>query len=125
MRDLFTQPDLYDGLGDMLYVFEQCAINIRNEDVVEGMCSVLSAHADESRGQDPEAAEAEAFVHWNGPALVKADKVIEKALNLHFPVGGWHFSHVSTEGQQSPYSSESQVVRRHKRAASRLPFLGA
>ena len=124
MKSLFTDPALYAGLGDILWVFEQCALKTCNEAVVEGMGSIVTLHADSRRGLNAEAIEKEAFIHFNGPPLARADGLIKEALDLHFKGKDWHFTQVSVNGQKSPFSVESQVMRRLKATRPKLPFLG-
>ena len=49
MKSLLTTPQLYADLGDILHVFQHCALKGRNEAVVVGMGSMVSLHADKTR----------------------------------------------------------------------------
>eukprot|EP00918_Siedleckia_nematoides_P076184 GHVU01166606.1.p1 GENE.GHVU01166606.1~~GHVU01166606.1.p1 ORF type:complete len:195 (+),score=30.81 GHVU01166606.1:497-1081(+) len=60
MKSLLTDRSLFAGLGDILFVFEMCALKIGNESVLEGMNSVVSKHADSVRGASADTYEAEA-----------------------------------------------------------------
>eukprot|EP00918_Siedleckia_nematoides_P014375 GHVU01031220.1.p1 GENE.GHVU01031220.1~~GHVU01031220.1.p1 ORF type:complete len:127 (-),score=5.37 GHVU01031220.1:251-631(-) len=123
MKDMLTDQSLFSGLGDILFVFEMCALKTSNESVLEGMNSIVSAHADSVRGAAAETYEAEAYLHWNGPPLHKADSVITGALNSYFGGSSWHFSHVSPSSVFSPYVYKSKVLRRLMEDGGRLPFL--
>ena len=123
MKSLFTEVELFAGIGDILSVFEQCALKICNEAVVEGMGSIVTMHADARRGLEAGAYEKEAFIHFNGPPLDKADGIIKEALTIHFKGPEWHFRQTSAVGQKSLFSVESEVMRRHKAVPSKLPFL--
>eukprot|EP00918_Siedleckia_nematoides_P025377 GHVU01054799.1.p1 GENE.GHVU01054799.1~~GHVU01054799.1.p1 ORF type:complete len:203 (-),score=30.07 GHVU01054799.1:561-1169(-) len=82
MKDLFTAPAFYQGIEDLLYVFERCALKTSNEAVVEGLTSIVGRHAAADRNSAVETISDEAFVHYNGPLLHEADSVIEQALDL-------------------------------------------
>eukprot|EP00918_Siedleckia_nematoides_P085041 GHVU01186976.1.p1 GENE.GHVU01186976.1~~GHVU01186976.1.p1 ORF type:complete len:177 (+),score=16.85 GHVU01186976.1:339-869(+) len=123
IKDLLTISTLYDGLGDILWVFEQCAFKTRNEAIVEGMTSLLKAHSSDVRHLSPESAEAEAFIHWSGPPLHQADGLIEKALDRYFKGSDWYFQHTSDIERQSSYAITSQVITRLKESTGKLPFL--
>eukprot|EP00918_Siedleckia_nematoides_P018042 GHVU01038609.1.p1 GENE.GHVU01038609.1~~GHVU01038609.1.p1 ORF type:complete len:386 (+),score=44.12 GHVU01038609.1:1559-2716(+) len=125
MRDLFTHSTLYQGLESILYVFERCAVKGRNEAVVEGMTSVLARHTDTKRCLSPEAATAEAYIHWNGPPLHAADAIISAALDAYFGEGNsWHFAHTSYGGLHGLFSGTSQVLQRIRaEQPGRLSFL--
>ena len=90
------------------------------------MGSIVTLHADSRRGLNTEAIEKEAFIdiHFNGPPLARADKLIKVALDLHFKGKDWHFTQVSVNGQKGPFFVESQVMRRFKSTRPKLPFLG-
>jgi hypothetical protein len=122
---LFTQKELSNNLGDVLYVFPACALKTRNEAVVEGIGSVVNMHASSRRGMSAEMYEHEAFIHFNGPPLARADGLIKAALNDHFDGKPWHFNHTSVAGQRSTNSMQggSKVLRRHKGDVGKLPFL--
>eukprot|EP00918_Siedleckia_nematoides_P070622 GHVU01154254.1.p1 GENE.GHVU01154254.1~~GHVU01154254.1.p1 ORF type:complete len:211 (+),score=29.79 GHVU01154254.1:683-1315(+) len=74
MKDLFTRRELYEDIGDILYLFEQCVLKTCNESVLESMGNVVSNHASEARSLEVDSSEAEAYVHWNGPPLHLADQ---------------------------------------------------
>lgn len=108
--------------GNILWLFEHCALKIRNEAVVEGMGSIVNLHADPRRHLSSAAYNAEAWIHYNGPPLPKAKGIIEEALDLHF--GGrdnWHFVQASSKGMRSVFSVTSEVVQRHQQQRGRLP----
>eukprot|EP00918_Siedleckia_nematoides_P105699 GHVU01230798.1.p1 GENE.GHVU01230798.1~~GHVU01230798.1.p1 ORF type:complete len:300 (+),score=42.69 GHVU01230798.1:461-1360(+) len=123
MKDLFTTPAFYQGIEDILYVFERCALKSCNEAVVEGVTSVVGRHAAADRGSDSDTITAETLVHYNGPLLHEADGIIEEALNRYFGEGKWHFDHFSDTGRAGPYAQQSAVLTRLKADKSRLPFL--
>jgi hypothetical protein len=118
---LFTDSALYTGLGGVLSVFDQCALKICNEAVVEGMGSIVNMHADRRRGLSAQKyASEESFVHYNGPPLPKADGIIKAALDIHFGGKPWLFTQTSREGQRSAFSLEGQVMRRHSATPCKL-----
>jgi hypothetical protein len=123
MAAIFTDGKLYDGLGDILYVFEQCVLKIRNEAVVEGMGSIVNLHANGRRGLSADAYVQEAFIHVNGPMIDKADGLVKEALDIHFKDKPWHFTQRSACGLGSAYSVESEVMGRLKAMKSKLPFM--
>jgi hypothetical protein len=125
MAALFTDPKLYDGLGDILYAFEQCVLKIRNEAVVEGMGSIVNTmHADPRRGLSADAYVKEAFIHVNGPMIDKADGLVKEALDIHFGDKPWHFTQRSAVGmRKSPFSIQSEVISRLKAMVGALPFM--
>ena len=123
MKSLFTDSGLYTGLGGVLSVFDQCALKICNEAVVEGMGSIVNMHADRRRGLSAQKYASESFVHYNGPPLPKADGIIKAALDIHFGGKPWHFTQTSREGQRSAFSLEGQVMRRHSATPCKLAFM--
>ena len=44
MKDLMTDSNLYDGVGEWILLFQHCALKVVNEAIVEGMGSVLDRH---------------------------------------------------------------------------------
>jgi len=123
MAALFTDGALSDGLGDILYAFEQCALKIRNEAVVEGMGSIVNLHADGRRGLNAQAYVQEAFIHVNGPMIDKADGLVTEALDIHFGNKPWHFTQRSPMGLNGAFTIESEVISRLKAMKSKLPFM--
>lgn len=126
MKPLFTDKKLYEGLGDILFLFQHCALKTRNEAVVEGMGSIVSMHADPRRGLSAEAYEKEAFIHYNGPTLSSADgraRIIKEALDIHFIKGTSHFTKESDRALSKSTGSTSKVIQRHKEMKSKLPYL--
>eukprot|EP00918_Siedleckia_nematoides_P025746 GHVU01055578.1.p1 GENE.GHVU01055578.1~~GHVU01055578.1.p1 ORF type:complete len:390 (-),score=46.99 GHVU01055578.1:512-1681(-) len=123
MKDLFTTRALYAGLADILYVFEMCVLKTHNESVLESVGNILGIHADDGRAPDPSSVEVEAFVHWNGPPLHRADGIIEAALNKHFEPNRWHFGQVSRSCAHGNFSRTSKVIQRLQAVTGRLPFL--
>lgn len=127
MKSLFTNEQLWKGLGDILWMFEQCALKVRNEAVVEGMGSIVNLHADPRRHLSAEAYNKEAFIHYNGPPLPKARDIIKEALTHYFAEtrgGVEHFIQTSWAGQRGAFSLVSEVIQRHKREEARLPCWG-
>jgi hypothetical protein len=128
MAYLYTEKELYEDCGDIMWLFEACVLKIRNEAVVEGMGSIVSKHADKRRGRiEAESYTGEAFVHFNGPPLGKADKMIRTALDKHFFTAkkkGWHFRHTSRAGQAGVNSMVSEVLQRLLKEKSKLPCWG-
>jgi hypothetical protein len=120
MKSVFACKELYAGLGDVLCVFQACALKTRNEAVVEGIDGVVNMHANSRRGLSAEMYEHEAFIHFNGPPLARATGIIRDALNEHFEGKDWHVTHTSLGGQRNV---NSMVMRRHKAEPGKLPFL--
>ena len=123
MKAIWTDSELNVGLGDILYAFEQCALKIRNEAVVEGMGSIVNLHADGRRGLSSDAYVQEAFIHVNGPMIDKVDGLVKEALDRHFKGKPWHFMQRSARGLASAFSIESEVIGRLKAMKSKLPFM--
>ena len=59
-------------------------------------------------------------VAMNGPSLVEADGVIEKAMRAYFKFKRWHF--VKTTDIRDCFN-KSQVLKRLKGQVSKLPFM--
>ena len=123
MKSLYMDSDLHAGLGDIMYVFEHCALKTRNEAVVEGIGSIVNMHADGRRGLSAEAYEKEAFIHFNGPPLPKADGIIKEALDIHFEGKPWHFKKDSAEALAKFSGTQSLVLNRHKQETCKLPCM--
>ena len=122
MKSVFTDRKLHSDIGDILYLFQHCALKTRNEVVVEGIGSIVNMHADGRRGLSANGYEKEAFIHYNGPPLAKADGIIRGALDIHFEGKKWHFEKDSYEAQRRFLGSVSQVIERHKDNLGKLPF---
>ena len=128
-------PELSKDLGQILYLFQHCALKSKNEACVEGYGSTIERHASKLRGnQDQENYASEAFLHINGPLLHEADYLIERALNLHFGIGKdgkqklWHFC--NTPASLAKHAGElknieqSAVLKRLNEATSKVSFTG-
>jgi hypothetical protein len=132
MRDLLTTRELYADLGDILYVFQHAALKGRNEAVVEGMGSMVSMHADKTRGRlGFDQYSAEAIFYYNFPPLSHpaSTGLICEALTLCFGKDKhgidkpWHFKATSAGGQASIYNTGSKVTRRLAGVAAKHSFM--
>ena len=124
MKSVFTESKLYSGVGDILYLFQHCALKTSNEAVVEGIGNIVNMHADRRRGLSSDAYEREAFIHYNGPPLCKADGLIKEVLDIHFDEGKpWHFTKGSRGAQSVSAGSKSAVLTRHHGEPSKLPCM--
>jgi hypothetical protein len=97
MKDLFTQPALYGGLADWLYLFQHCALKTSNEAVVESMGCVLDHFASPVRNLSFVRFCRDAFTSWNGPKLGEAEDFLKAALDIYFEGKPWNF-HTLTKG---------------------------
>jgi len=126
MHELFERPGLYANVHDWLYIFELCAVKSSNESVVESMGNIIDQHAAPGRHLNPEEYAREAFIHWNGPQLHRADRFLAASLNRHFKVswpGGWRFTNVTRRMEMLNFKHTSKVVDRLQRRPSKFPFL--
>lgn len=113
MHELFERPGLYANVHDWLYIFELCAVKSSNESVVESMGNIIDQHAAPGRHLNPEEYAREAFIHWNGPQLHRADRFLAASLNRHFKVswpGGWRFTNVTRRMEMLNFKHTSKVV---------------
>eukprot|EP00854_Cymbomonas_tetramitiformis_P020563 gene20563-24644_t len=125
MCDVFTVPGLYEGLHDWLYAFTHAALKFQNEAVIEGQGSTTDRHADKKRGVTQEKFVMDSFVDYNGPVSHEANEFIIKALDKRFERsrdGAWHFTSADERGRTKPWGV-FQVVDRHTKKRSRLPFM--
>ena len=126
MKELFTSEALYKDVPDWMYLFELCVTHTSNEAVVESMGNVIDKHASPTRGLLPENYAREAFIHWNGPPLLRADKLLVAALNHHFAGDGpqdWNFVNKVQRGDKLKFKHVSKVIDRVRSQPSRLPFM--
>ena len=86
-----------------------------NECVVEVQVSTISSIESSSRTLKHETSERLTFVSSNGPHPLKAMKLIEDALNMHFKGKPWHF--VLSDSKYYV----SRVVERLMKEADALP----
>ena len=102
-------PEISKGLGQILYLFQHCALKSKNESNVEGFGSTIERHASKLRGNQDQANYAnEAFIHINGPLVHDADYIIERALNMHFGK--------DKDGKQKPWHFTNTVGSLYKNA---------
>ena len=132
MRDLLLTPALHNGLGDIMYVFQHAVLKGRNEAVIEGMGSMVSLHADKTRGRlGFEQYSVEAIFHYNFPPLSHpaSRRIVKEVLTEHFGRDSdgkpkqWHFSATSAAGQASVNNERSIVLRRLDAAEARHAFM--
>ena len=90
---MFLKYDLlYSVIEDLLRLFLRCALKTHVESVAESMGSIIDIHSDKRKGINVTVVGEECVIHWNGPAVDKANGLLEAALDRHF--GGkrnWHF----------------------------------
>eukprot|EP00854_Cymbomonas_tetramitiformis_P022563 gene22563-27235_t len=125
MRDVFTMPAIYEAVHDRLYAFTHAALKFQNEAVIEGQGSTIDRHTDKTRGLTQEKYAMESFVDYNGPVSHEAEEFIIKALAKRFEKsrdGAWHFTSADERGRAKPWGV-SQVVDKHMKKRSRLPFM--
>ena len=67
----------------------------------------------------------EAFIHWNGPALAKADGLLSDALSKYFGNKEWHFNKTSKLGQTSSaqLGFTSETLRDLRNEESKFAFM--
>ena len=92
MKDLYTNPDLYDKVHDWSYLYNHCVLKIQNEAVVEGMGSTLNKHAKAERHLDQVNYFRGAFVDYNCPASHDSDSIIIEVVNRLAKNSRWHFN---------------------------------
>lgn len=123
MRDLFTAPALYEGLQDILFVWQHLALATRCEAVVEGMTKLVAEHADGQRGLSDIKYNEESFIRWNGPSLAESDPVMKEALRLRFGDGGVRFTQTSARRAAGAYGMVGKVMQRHDKEKSKFSFM--
>jgi len=96
---------------------------------VEGMGSMVSLHADKTRGSLAfESYSAEAIFHYNFPPLAhpSSTSIIREAPTLYFGEGKpWHFEQTSAKGTASIFSIRSKVMRRLSSEPAKHAFMCA
>jgi hypothetical protein len=132
MKDLILVLELNADAGDILYLFQHAVLKGRNEAVIEGMGSMVSLHADKTRGRlGFDQYSAEAIFHYNFPPLShpSARVIIVEVLTDHFGKDKdgnpkpWHFTPTSAIGQASKYNERSAVLRRLDAVVPRHAFM--
>ena len=84
--------------------------------VVESMGNYMELYGDKRRGRmDIDDVGKEAFIHWNGPPTVKADRLGRESLDRIFGRGRWHFITLDNK-------LDSVVTKRLKKEEPDLPF---
>ena len=122
MKTIFTCSAFYSGIQDWLFLFENCALKIINEEVVESMGSVMSKHCALSRGSLNQATLVqETRVAWNGPSLAECNPLLKDALTRHFGGPNWRFT--SKVSRSSAVKPKSAVVARLEKERSPLSSL--
>jgi len=126
MKELFTSEMLYVDIQDWMFLFEVCAAHTSNEAVVESMGNIIDQHVSPRRGLSPENYSREAFIHWNGPLLHRADAFLTASLNIHFKGNGprdWNFLNNTQRADKLRFKHVSKVVDRVRSERSKLPFM--
>ena len=82
MSSLFIDKRFYDGLEDVVLLFNHMILKTANEAVTESMGCVIDIHASPNRHLNQLAYSDEALVHWNGPKVHEATVFLTRALNL-------------------------------------------
>ena len=128
VKDILTRSSYYNGPHDIVYLLQHCMLKTINEAVVESMGCCVDVHADPSRHLSAEKYAIEAFIDRNGPPVSAADKLLAKALDMHFEKynsrqgdGSWRF-HI--KDSTSKYFRQSKVVVGEANKPSKLPFMG-
>ena len=126
MKVLFTEEAFFESIGDLLYLFNHCALKGCCEAVVEGMGSVVGRHASDLRGSlAHEKYTKEAIIHWNGPESHEAEKFLVNSLDVHFKGKRWNFyPEGSSIGSKHLYltTNVSKVIDRRMSMKSKFPF---
>ena len=125
MKELFTTPELREGVQEWLQLFNLCVLKTQNEAVVEGMGSTVDKHAKGQRHLNQENYASETFVDYNGPESHECEGVLTEALHRLFKTkskGDWRFNSIDRQGRAKPWFV-SKLVDRHKRKKSKLSFL--
>ena len=126
-------PEISKNLGQILYLFQHCALKSKNEACVEGYGSIIERHASKLRGNQDQANYAnEGFIHINGPQVHDANDLLERSLNLFFGKDKngkqkpWHF--VNTEASAAhnagvlKHVTQSKVLKRVLSEPSKVSF---
>ena len=125
IKDFLKKPELYRGVELTLHSVTVAAVKISVESVVESLVSRYEQHFDSARQLTEEKALDEMEISENGPAFVKADTVLNAAMDNYWKSkksdNFWHFIHKSHDIRA--HSGESKVVKKCLNMASRLPFM--
>ena len=119
---LFQTPALYEGIGELLFIFQLCSLKGGNEAVNEGLGGTIAIHADGQRGLGVAKVLAEARIHRNGPHLVHADALLASALDRHFGDKPWHFKHAENSRSRVAITGISLVLKRLNEAHAKTGF---
>ena len=122
MEDIFTDPALFEGVHDWLYLLQLCTLKIQNEAVVEGMGSTIDRHAVAGRGLSQDNYVKESFIEYNGPSSTECEGFLTAALNLYFDGKPWRFEHTDKQSR-GKYQGVSAVVSRLQKRTSKLLFM--
>jgi len=125
MKSLYTTSSLYDGLPAVMRIFDKSSTASSCEAFVEAIASMVGKHASAERGSAVRTYSIETFIHWNAPALAKADKLLSDALSKHFGDKDWHFTKTSAAGQASTarLGYKSKVMHQMHMAESKFRFM--
>ena len=100
------------------------AVKFSVESSVESLISRYEIHFDKTRQLTAHNAHMEMFIAENGPTLVRADKLLKRALDKYFigetKKNQWHFYHTD---ETRFHQEESLTVRRLKKVKSKLSFV--
>jgi hypothetical protein len=119
---LFQTPALYEGIGELLFIFQLCSLKGGNEAVNEGLGGTIAIYADGQRGLGVAKVLAEARIHRNGPHLVHADALLASALDRHFGDKPWHFKHAENSRSRVAITGISLVLKRLNEAHAKTGF---
>ena len=126
---ILTKKYFYEGLGDYIYMYQHCALKICNEAVVEGMCSVVSKHADGAMSLTFTHLAMESMIDYNKPVAANGDKLLTEALNLLFSQknyahgGGWRFFRTDSNKHRLVSTVVSPMIDRIKKEESSLHIM--
>lgn len=131
MKHLFSDERFYQGVEDWVFFFNHMVLKTSNEAIVESMGCIIDTHADGRRHLNQKAYAEEAFVHWNGPKVHSATKMLTAALDHHFKGKPWHFVKSDRGNRESALDrigrnkqfKVSKVVDRLMSERSRIQFL--
>ena len=116
---LSTKNNLFTNIELIMHITTYSAVSLSTESVLESNVSVFERHFHKGRPVKELTMKLEMEVAMNGPILVEADDVINLAMTKYWGSKRWHFIKRRDIGD---YLKESLVLKRLKKAKSKLPF---
>ena len=95
---LNSEKNLYKGVEVTLQAVCAAAVKVSVESDVESLVSRYEKHLKADRQMNEDNAEEEMEIAENGPLLVHADNLLNKAMNKYWNNSEWHFIKTKTEG---------------------------